>query len=318
MGIHDYYKIVVNKENNNITTIGDLGLRLRPIDLKGKIILIDASYFIHNAVKAFLNPLMDSKGNITAHINTIFNKILSFKKLNIQQIWIFDPIKQTPLKIKEIEKRKKIAENAIEKGDVKNGFRMRTQHINDIKNLLTFMGVPYLQSPEGIEADKFGAFLCYKKKAHYMLSTDSDILAFKGNLLREMKQKTQIYYSAYNYSDILRKLNLTEEQHSLLCVSMGSDFANKVKNFGKGTALKKINNNEVSLTTKEQKNAYNYFNSFNDIIDNIKLEKNNNTLEAVFKKYYFDSKYNKEKLIKFLESYEFNIPRKLKQLENYK
>ena len=76
MGILKYYSIVVEKDDdNNKILISDLGIRFSPNDLKNKIVLMDVGYFIHNAVQAFNNPLKDSNGNITAHINTIFNKI---------------------------------------------------------------------------------------------------------------------------------------------------------------------------------------------------------------------------------------------------
>lgn len=302
MGIKKYYEIVIKKEENgDKIIIADFGVRITPAGLKNKNIIMDVGYFIHNAVQAFNNPLKDSKGNITAHINTIFNKILIFKKMKVNQIWVFDPTpdKVTPLKLNELQKRRNVAANSTTE---KGSFRIKEQHINDIKDLLSYMGISYLQSPDYVEAEQYGSFLCKHNIADYMLTTDVDVIAFGGNLLKEVKQKTKTYYDAYNYDDVLRKTNLTSEQHTTMCVAMGCDFAPKVDRIGVAGVMKKIQSNSIELNETQQL-AYDYF------MEDISKK---NKKELLIK-----NTYNKDKLITFFRKYEFNIDRIEKRLVDY-
>ena len=185
---------------------------------------------------------------------------------------------------------------------------MKTQHIDDIKNLLNYMGIQYLQSPDYIEAEQYGAYLCKSTDgdgshiADYVLTTDSDVLAFGGNLLKYNKQKTTEFYTAYNYNDILRKTNLTEDEHIKMCVVMGSDFAPKTHRMGVVGVMNKVKSGNIDLTDR-QVEAYNTFIEDLTPVNNKKLLHN--------------SKYNRKKVITFLTDYEFNLVRITKILDDY-
>lgn len=323
MGIHDYYKIVVekNKEKGN-TLINDLGVKVSLSSLKGKTIIVDTGYFIHNSVQAYSNPTKDDKGNITAHINTIFYKITNLEKHGIKQIWVFDPPpeKINPLKYDTIKERNKKAKKAT---DEKEAFRIKNRHIQDIKNLLDFMGITYIQSPNYVEAEQFGSFLCNQIDeetgtyfADYVLTTDSDVLAFGGNLLKITKQASTYFYTIFNYRDILRKAELTKEEHTRMCVVMGSDFAPKTPKIGAATVKNKVKSGTVMLTERQQQ-AYDLF--MEDVkIKCIEMLKNDidsdrkNLLNKLdYSKircnelFIHRSKYDRNKVLKFLEDYDF-------------
>ncbi len=82
-------------------------------DLKGKCLAIDAYYEIYRASLGTksISTLTDASGRSTVYINVILSLVLSLKKNQIDQIWIFDPC-QNPAKADELLKRHKKKQEA--------------------------------------------------------------------------------------------------------------------------------------------------------------------------------------------------------------
>lgn len=301
MGVSNLFKIKVDnpKSDYDGKTIGELGEEVRLKDLKNERVCVDASGMIYSAILAMahINSLTDSEGNTTAHITTIFNKIFQLKNAGVKQIWIFDSPKPNKMKQKELKKRDKRRERY--KHDEKVQFKMTGKHVQDIKTLLTHMGITYVEAPPGIEAEQYGAMLTAgsqdERFCQYMISGDSDVLAFGGNLLRITskrsstgKSKKTVYYK-YDLSVILEETGLSYQQFLEMCVTMGTDFNEKTKRVGPKTVISKIKNQKIDLTD-EQYEAIKYFKS-NPEMDNSDMKASN---------------YNKTEVIKFLVSKAFN------------
>jgi len=144
-----------------------LGVQLQDIIQKRKVnlsylsnrnIAIDA----HNALYQFLSvirgmngvPLKNRRGEITSHLSGLFYRNINFMETGIKPIYVFDG-KPPRLKKTEIERRKSVKEQAIQKyekaleiGDFEEArihaqatSRLNKQMIKDSKRLLTLMGI---------------------------------------------------------------------------------------------------------------------------------------------------------------------------------
>ncbi len=267
MGITNLFK--VKNQNTKSTyygqTIGDLGRVVELKELKGDRVGLDTSYIIYSAILAmqFVSSLTDSQGRPTSHILTILNKVMQMKTLGVNQVWIFDSPKVNPLKLNELaERSKKRAASTNEKVQ----FKMTSEHIEDIKTLFRHMGVLYIIAPDGIEAEQYGAMLTIGQPSErfckYIISGDTDVLLFGGNLLRPVAKKAnkdgKSGYIAFEIADVLTELNITREKFVTMGLALGSDFADKTAGAGPSNVHTKIKTNKIVLTP-EQEAAYNYF-----------------------------------------------------------
>lgn len=309
MGVTDLMKVkIVNPQSEyDGQTLSDMGVTVDLKSLKGERVCFDTSNIIYAAILAmkFVTALTDAEGKPTSHILTIMNKVLMAKKLGVRQVWIFDSPEGNPLKTAELAKR--AAKRAKSKND-KVLFQMTSEQVEDIKTLLAHMGVMYIIAPPGIEAEQYGAMLTMgspeERFCKYMISGDTDVLAFGGNVLRpptkksgEKAPKTGTFI-AYDNEDVLREMNMTREEFVTMCVALGTDFSEKTARVGPGTIHKKIRDGEIDLTP-EQQAVYEYF------MNPVELQ------EA----HLVENQYNKEALQAFLELKGFNFERYEKRID---
>ena len=293
MGIHDFFKIKITNEKSKFhgKTIDDIGETVDIKSMKNKTVCIDASLTIYQSILS-LN-LTDKSGKTTSHINTILNKILLYNKSGINQIWIFDSPVINPLKANEIKKR-----------DETRKYKLNSEHVNDIKKLLDLMGIMYITAPEEVEAEKYGAWLTKHGLYDYMLSGDSDVLLFGGNLLRIKLEFTKngktkkTIYKKYILQDILNDLEMKYEDFVKMGILMGTDYNSKQPGVGAARIMQKYKNYDLN---EEMKKSYDYY------VGDIDASK------TIIKQ----ETYNKEKLIEYLTSMDFNKENLEKKLKNY-
>jgi 5'-3' exonuclease len=262
MGVHDLWKIpVANTEHASYDKLlGDVGEKLDLKDLKGHRICIDASDYIYNSLLAMahVDSLTDAEGRPTAHILRIFSVVQMLHKAGAKQIWVFDSATPNEFKKFEQEKRHARREQGAQKGHEKQAFGITSEIVNDIKSLLTFMGVSFLEAPEGIEAEHYGAYMTSgnpgQRFCTYMLSADSDVLAFGGNLLRHTTEKSasgktkKTVYRVYEQDDVLSALDVDYEDFLKICVALGTDFQSaKIKGVGPKTVVAKVKNDKLTF-----------------------------------------------------------------------
>jgi flap endonuclease-1 len=255
-----------------------------------------------------VNELTDADGNTTAHVNTILAKILQLDKAGISQIWVFDSPKPNPLKAAELADRDRKAYNS---NDPKVQFRMKSKHVNDIKKLLTLMGIPWVEAPEGIEAEQYGAWMTRgevpaSRFCQYMISGDSDVLAFGGNLLRPYSKLSatgkskKTSYQVFELSDILQETGLSYDSFLEMAVTMGTDFCSKTPMIGVKTVIQKIKDEAVKFTPQQRK-----------VIEYFKSRPPRSEQDAHF------SEYNKTELIDFLVSLKFNEEKVKERIKDF-
>lgn len=261
MGVKDLFKIPVANDEHEYygKLLGDVGEKIELKDLKDHRICVDASDYIYNSLLAMshVTALTDSEGRPTAHILRIFNVVQMLHRDGVGQIWVFDS--PTPNKFKKFEQEKRRArrEQGKQRGHEKQAFVINSDIVNDIKQLLTFMGVTWMEAPEGIEAEHYGAFMTAGEMGDrfctYMLSADSDVIAFGGNLLRHTTERSatgktkKTIYRVYELDDVLHALDVTYDEFLKICVAMGTDFqAEKIKGTGPKTVVTKVKNDKLT------------------------------------------------------------------------
>jgi 5'-3' exonuclease len=306
MGIKQFFKIkIINKDSEfDGMVISQLGEVVSLKKFKGERICNDASHTIYQSILALdsIQSLTDSEGNTTIHLNIILNKIIQQAQAGITQIWIFDSPTPNPMKVKELAKRKEKREKAAKEGKEKIEYRLNKQHIEEVQFLLNNLGIMYITAPPGIEAEQYGAYLTKgpinERFCKYMISGDSDVLFFGGNLLRITSEKSatgktkKTIYQAFDLSDFLNETNLTNDEFLKMGVAMGSDWNEKAPSVGPGTIMKKINDVYITPTMED---AIDYYKS--DIGDKI------GQADIV------EGKYNRDKILEFLLSKKFNKER---------
>jgi 5'-3' exonuclease len=327
MGINGFFKIRVTSQNKSKTgsknkskdvqIIAEKGKLVKLTDFKGENICIDASLIIYNSILAVhdLHTLTDSEGRPTAHINTIFNKVIQLEECGINQMWIFDSPEPNKLKSSALAKRAERRELAVKKeykNQEKIQYKLNGTDVTNIQNLLEKMGIMYIESPSGIEAEQYGAYLTKGPESDrfckYMISGDSDVLCFGGNLLRitsrvsETGKSKKTIYQAFDLEDLLRDIDMSYEKF-LEIVALGSDFNLKSDGVGPVTVLNKIRKGEIVLTPRQEMAIKYYKSDISSQIGSAKITQ---------------GEYDKEAVIELLKKHNFNEERIRKRLEKYK
>jgi flap endonuclease-1 len=244
MGIKVLSKLIKEYAPNSIEKISYK-------DLENKIIVFDTSLLIYQFVLAIKNTgkdLMTKEGKITSHIHAIITKTLGILKKKIKPIYVFDG-KPPSIKEKIIKSRSIIKSNAKEllanKENISNDEKIKLMkksysisklEIKEIKEILTLIGIPYMESIE--EADSQCAYLT-KNIAYAVASEDLDILVFGAkNLIRRINNEKNM--EIINRDKLLEELELNHEEFIDLCIILGCDYCPKLNKIGMKKAYELI------------------------------------------------------------------------------
>lgn len=179
---------------------------------------------------------------------------LEFEKLKNKKKIISNIKKES--KEKENKEKENELKSQIEKQE-KRSFNLSSMYVNDVKLILNMFNITWIMAPKGCEAEKLCAILCKTKKVDNVLSIDSDTLAFGSPVLirRNPRERT---LNLYELDKILKEKDITFDQFIDVCITMGTDFNEKVKGIGAKTVIKKIKDGKVAFDEK-QKNARKIF-----------------------------------------------------------
>ena len=209
-------------------------------NFQGEKIAIDISILLYQVIIAIRNSgadMINQQGDITSHILGLFNKTIILLKMNILPIYVFDG-PAPAFKAKVLQNRKIIKQRAIEKLNdnelsesekikyFKRTVSISKKQIEECKELLTLMGVPYIVAPE--EADSQCAQLVKEGIATSVLTEDMDILTFGANTIYRNLASYKKEQIKINLSEILTTLDLNYEQFVELCILFGCDYSEKI------------------------------------------------------------------------------------------
>ena len=220
-------------QSNCTNSIRQIGLH----ELSDKKIVIDTSIYLYR----FLGE--------NALLENFYLMISIFREYNIVPLFVFDgkPPKEKYELLKKRKNDKKMAEmkyneldckmkdgidnmNKQEEKEMKETMEIlkkdfiRVHHtdIENVKLLFQAYGVSYIEAPG--EADKLCAKMVCKNKAHACLSEDMDLFVYGcPRVLRYMSllKKTIVMY---NLKDMLRELELTQDEFRSICIVSGTDY----------------------------------------------------------------------------------------------
>jgi len=236
-------------------------------DLSGRIIVIDAYNVLHQFLASIRQrdgtPLKDASGNVTSHLSGLYHRTANLVEAKIKPVFSFDGMPH-PLKAKTLEERMKRKEKAekeykeaIEAGDLvkarikaQQTGRLTDEMIDQSKELLDALGIPYVQAPSEGEAQ--ACYMVRKGDAYAVGSQDFDCLlvgtpVLIRNLTSSGRRKLpgKEAYTKVNIKQIKLKTNLevlgiTHKQLIDMAILIGTDFNDGIHGIGPKKSLKLV------------------------------------------------------------------------------
>lgn len=254
-----------------------MGLDLKPLvksspimisELSGKVIAVDAYNTIYQFLATIRGPtgelLTNNSGEVTSHLSGLFYRNVNLLAENIKLIYIFDG-KPSPLKSKEIERRRQVKQDAFKKyqeaitaGRFEDARKygqatsvLTDKMVEESKMILTLLGIPYIQAPS--EGEAAAAQLTQSNIAFACASQDYDSLLFGAkrlirNLTISGKRKVpnrnvyvDIEPEIIQQQQLLNETGLNLEQLVDVGIMIGTDFnPGGIPRIGPKTALKLV------------------------------------------------------------------------------
>jgi flap endonuclease-1 len=134
---------------------------------------------------------------------------------------------------------------------------VRSEHINQCKQLFDLFGVNYIHAP--CEAESLLAVLCKKNIIDCCITEDMDILANGCQVFLKNFSSDKNIIDEYCLEGILINLEITYKQFVDLCILCGCDYTSKIYGIGHVNAyklIKKYNNIEGILENIENMPKY--------------------------------------------------------------
>jgi len=319
-------------------------------DLRDRILAIDA----HNVLYQFLSsirqrdgtPLKDSKGQITSHLSGLFHRTANMIEAKIRPVYVFDG-KPHPLKAKTLEERRKRKEQAekewkeaLKAGDLEKArskaqqtSRLTDEMIDQSKELLEALGIPFIQAPGEGEAQ--ASIMVKKGDAFAVGSQDYDCLLVGSPVLirnltssgrRKLPGKeayAKVFPRQIRLKSNLKTLGITHKQLVDMAILIGTDFNDGIWGIGPKKSLKLIKKNgniENVIATIDSENAPSSEEIKEirkiflkpDVIDDYELVWNAPNSEKVIKILCDNHHFSKERVEPLLNKFE-NIDQMMKQ-----
>jgi flap endonuclease-1 len=239
MGIKNLFKVLIDKTPNAIENINIS-------QIKNKIVGIDTSIILYQyiiALKSTGKEFVDLNNKSTVHIMGILVKTLSYLKMNIIPVYVFDG-KPSNLKLNLLNDRHKIKQNALNKlieleknnnynNDdkiklLKQSVSISHNEMLEAAEIVELLGVPYIFASE--EADSQLAYLSKNNLIDYVVSEDMDILTFGSkNIIKKFGKKNMCII---HLKEIFKQGNITQEQFIDICILLGCDYTETINGIG--------------------------------------------------------------------------------------
>lgn len=218
-------------------------------------------------------PLMNSEGKVTSHLSGLFFRTARFLEYGIKPVYVFDG-KPPDLKSTTIAKRREIRDKAgdawkvaREEGDIEESYKQARASsrvdkwvISSSKELLTAMGIPFVDAPSEGEAQ--AAHMVQRGDLDFSVSQDYDSLLFGVPVLvrnlaisgkRRVRGRTITVEPERLYlSKILEGLGISRENLIEMSILIGTDFNAGIRGIGPKTALKIVRNGTFLETLEEK------------------------------------------------------------------
>ncbi len=234
-------------------------------NLKGKILAVDAYNMLFQfmtTIRQYDGTPLKDKGGITSHLSGILYRLSKLLKNDIKLIFIFDgtppDFKDEERKLRK-EKKMKAKEKyrvAKKEGNIKEmkkyskrTTKLTSEIIEESKQALTALGIPFIDAPSEGEAQ--ASYMVSKGDAYACLSQDFDSLLFGSKrMLRNLsisgKRKIGNRYVDVSPEIIelesnLKRLEITRKQLIVIGLLKGTDYNPKgIPQIGPKRAIKLV------------------------------------------------------------------------------
>lgn len=316
--------------------LGDLAVKntISLQSLSGKVLAVDAFNTIYQFLSSIRqedgNPLTDFKGNITSHLSGIFFRNARLMENGIKLTYVFDGVAPKFKKGTRDERAKNRMEaetkwkKALEEGDMEGAkkfaqasSRLTQEMVEEAKELLTAMGIPYIQAPSEGEAQ--AAMMAKNNQVYASASQDYDSLLFGApllvrniNITGKRKVPRQDRFIIVEPEEIrleqtLKALGLDNEKLIYIGLLIGTDFNFGIPKVGPKTALKivkEVGSFSELKTYVKQKYSYEFEEYIDEVYDFFINPPYNKDVKIEF------GKMQKDKITKILvQSHDFSIER---------
>ena len=225
----------------------------------GRKVAIDASMSIYQfliAVRTGEGTLTNEQGDTTSHLMGLFYRTLRLIEEGLKPVYVFDG-KPPEAKAAELERRgdrrQEAARGQAEAADAgdhdlagkmaKRTVKVTSKHVEECKELLKLMGIPYVQAVG--EAEAQCADMAKRGLVYAVGSEDMDTLTFGAPiLLRHLtfSEARKMPIVEIKLEQVLEGLQLTMDEFIDLCVLLGCDYCGTVKGVGPAKAVNLIKN----------------------------------------------------------------------------
>ncbi|MCD6414732.1 MAG: flap endonuclease-1 [Candidatus Diapherotrites archaeon] len=247
--------------------------------LTGRVLAIDA----YNTLYQFLSiirqpdgsPLKTSSGIITSHLTGLLYRTVRMVEKGIKPCFVFDgvPPEQKHKTILERQKVRETArkkwEEAIKAGAEREAFkyaqqatRLTHEMVNQSKELLDALGIPYVEAPSEGEAQ--ASYMAAKGSVWAVGSQDFDSLLFGAPILvrnlaitgKRKLPKKDIYITVkpelLRLDEALEHLGITREQLVDIGIIIGTDYNEGIKGIGPKKALDLVKKGKTAEEVYEE------------------------------------------------------------------
>lgn len=234
MGVKQFFKLP-----------GFVGQKVSITDFAGSRIAIDCMTEIYRAAMGMgKNPLKDSEGRPTAHINILIRLAINMQNADIKPIYVFDNPTPPPEKAVCLAARNINRDNTLVNSNV----------ISDVQLILQYLGMPYMVAPSGCDAEHLCAVLNKTGQVDHILTTDADAFMYGAISILKYEKRQLVQYTLDRFT---KATGLDRNGMLRLGACLGTDFCNKSHGIGPKTVVKKCLNVEL---TPEQQAAIEVFN----------------------------------------------------------
>lgn len=237
-------------------------------ELRGRKLAVDANNMLYQFLALIRmrdgRPFTDSNGHITSHLlGLLLRTTRLIADYDIRPVFVFDG-KPPDLKMRTLETRRGYRERArieweaaVKRGDYSTAWSkavtmnsLTRTMIDDAKNVLSLLGVPYVQAPQ--EAEAQAAHMAIRGDVWAANSRDYDSVLFGSpRLVRYVTISGQEFLPSKGIArplipelielrKLLDSLQITRQQLIDLAILVGTDFNRGIKGVGPKTALRLI------------------------------------------------------------------------------
>lgn len=190
------------------------------------------------ALYKFCIATIDTQYSKVGHLFACFFKTLSMLRYGIMPVWVFDgkPPEIKQMTLDERRKNKDIAYSKLsdeylssddKKKLEKRTFTVTNKLVDDVKELLGLLGIPYIVAPGEAEAQCVA--LNKAKIAHGVVTEDWDAILFGcKKMLKDFSNKSVNNVTEIKTKKLLKKLDMTHEQIIDLSSILGNDYCSGI------------------------------------------------------------------------------------------